>query len=158
MRTASAASASVRIMHAGSKSGWNWVHPCRAAFTGLVLIAVADVHLQAAIYGHLAALQGQSIPKLVASGDTGYTMAPTFKFIATQHAGAPVCEAQLETQDIDSALCSLRQVHDAAVLHGDIHTGNVIVNEEASVATAASAICCECLYVYAVCKMEHLTN
>ncbi len=66
------------------------------------------------------------------AGDTGYNTGDTVKFIATQHAGRPVPEAQLQTQDIDSALCSLRRVHDAGVLHGDIHVGNVVVNEEVS--------------------------
>lgn len=115
-----------------------------SASAGPVLIAIADVDLQAAIYGHLAALQGQAIPELVAAGDIGYTTGDMLKSIATQHAGKPVCNVQLHPQDIDSALCGLRQVHDAGVLHGDMQLGNVVVNEEASDMTAAPPICCEC--------------
>ncbi len=109
-------------------------------YMGPVLIANVDVHLQTAMYGHLAALQGQAIPRLVAAGDVGYDASPTVKFIATEYAGRSV---QLEAEDIDRALCSLRQVHDMGVLHGDIHQGNVLVNEEASAMSAASAICYE---------------
>ncbi len=116
------------------------MHPCQFAHTGPVLIATADAHLQVAIYAHLAALQGQAIPRMVAAGNIGYHPGSTVKFLATQHAGTPVDEVQLQEQDINSALCSLCRVHDMGVLHGDLHRGNVIVNKEASDMSAASAI------------------
>ncbi len=126
-----------------SKPGRNRVYPCQAAHTGPVLIATADVHLQIALYHHLAALQGQAIPRLVASGNTGYHAGSTVQFLATQHAGRSVDKAQLKVQDYDNALGSLRRIHDSGVLHGDVHLGNVILNEEVSDMTAAPAISCE---------------
>ncbi len=145
METASAASASLRIMYAFCNiSGRNWVHPCRAAQTRPMLIATAGIHLQAAIYGHLASLQGRAIPQLLASGDVGYDTGNSLKFLATKHVGRSVLQAQLQKEDVDTALCSLRHVHDMGVLHGDVHLDNVVLNEEASDTTAASAICCEC--------------
>ncbi len=108
-----------------------------------MLIAIAGIHLQAAIYGHLASLQGRAIPQLMASGDVGYDTGTSVKFLATKYVGRSVLQAQLQTEDVNSALCSLRHVHDMGVLHGDVHEDNVVVNEAASDTTAASAICCE---------------
>ena len=75
----------------------------------------------------------------------------------------PVCKVQLLTQGIDSALCSLPQVHDVGGLHEDIHLSKIVINEDASDMTAAPAICCECALRRSVCQLssrprEHATD
>lgn len=84
--------------------------------------------MQAAVYQHLLKVQGTAIPLLVAAGELGWPENDTVSFIASLHAGVTALEVPLTPGDITRALWCMQQIHDAGVLHQDLHPGNVLID------------------------------
>ena len=88
------------------------------------------VLLQAVVYRHLQHLQGTAIPQLVAAGQLGWPDNDTITFVAPRHEGANALQVPLVPEDVTRALQCLQQIHDAGVLHQDLHPGNILINTE----------------------------
>ncbi|KAK9822512.1 hypothetical protein WJX74_000027 [Apatococcus lobatus] len=86
--------------------------------------SLADLQHETAVYKHLRAEQGVSVPRLVARG---YMIDSSLYFVATEPMGpslelAPIAERNLEP----AAMHALERVHACGVLHGDVRPANFL--------------------------------
>ncbi|KAK9810766.1 hypothetical protein WJX73_005844 [Symbiochloris irregularis] len=83
---------------------------------------------EARVYRHLPhTLQGTAIPKVLA---IGCWVLINFIFVATLLYKQPASPRHFSQTQCEQAVEALRKIHDAGVLHGDVHSGNCLIDDQ----------------------------